>query len=86
MLISCGILFHLFLARFDAKDDLKSGIHGTMVNSYLVYHLVVITLTQILYLYKCAKLETKPFEHACRGSYHYLFGFYGAYPNLNKWS
>jgi hypothetical protein len=29
------------------------------------------------------KLETKPFEHICRGSYHYLVEFYGAYPDSN---
>ena len=40
------------------------------------------TPTNFIFMHVC-KLETKPFEHSCRESYHYQVGFYGAYPNLD---
>jgi hypothetical protein len=36
-----------------------------------------------MFMHVC-KFEARPFEHTCRWSYHYQFGFHGLYTNLNK--
>lgn len=54
---------------------------------YIIYTLESLntdnTPINFTFMHMC-KLETKPFEHTCSGSYLYQVGFYGAYPNLNK--
>ena len=59
---------------------------GITLQRFILYTLASLSSanppTNSIFMHVC-KLETKPFEHTCRESYHYQVGFYGAYPNHN---
>ena len=71
------------MLRMNFKDATRIGI---MLQRFILYTLASLSSanspTNFIFMHVC-ELETKPFEHTCRGSYHYQAGFCGAYPNHN---
>ena len=77
----------MYLANHDAKGGLKCATPiDITLQRFILYTLASLssakTPTNFIFMHVC-KLETKPFEHTCRGSYHYQVGFYDTYPNLD---
>jgi hypothetical protein len=74
------VCFLWYLANQGAKDGLQCATSiGITLQRFILYtlaSLVVLTLPKF-HIYAYVQ------EHICRGSYHYLVGFYGAYPNSN---
>ena len=88
MLISCDILsFDVCLVTLMLRINFKCATSiGITLQKFILYTLASLGSanppTNFIFMHMC-KLETKPFEHICRGSYHYLIRFYDAYQNSN---
>ena len=71
------------MLRMNFKDATPIGV---TLQKFILYTLASLCSdnnpTNFIFMHVC-ELETKPFEHTCRGSYHYQAGFCGAYPNHN---
>jgi hypothetical protein len=77
------------MLRMMANLWFSNGIelsNGIKLQRFILYTLASLSSanppTNFIFMHMC-KLETKPFEHICRNSYHYQVRFYGAYPNPN---
>jgi hypothetical protein len=71
------------LLRMNFKDATPIGI---TLQRFILYTLATLSSanppTNFIFMHVC-KLETKLFEHKCRGCYHYQAKFCDAYPNHN---
>ena len=71
------------MLRMNFKDATRIGI---MLQRFILYTLASLSSANspknFIFMHVC-ELESKPFEHTCRGSCHYQAGFCGAYPNHN---
>jgi hypothetical protein len=74
------LVFLIYLANHDdAKDELQiCNSDGITLERFILYTLASLSSanppTNFIFMHLC-KLETKPFEHTCRGSYHYQVDF-----------
>jgi len=71
------------MLRMNFKDATRIDI---MLQRFILYTLASLSSANspknFIFMHVC-ELESKPFEHTCRGSCHYQAGFCGAYPNHN---
>ena len=60
---------------------------GIMLQRFILYTLASLSSvnppTNFIFMHVC-KLETKPFQHTCRGIYHYQVGFLWSLSNLSQ--